>query len=121
KRGVTELVTPGVSYNDNIVQQKSNNYLASICFDKHTVGCSFLDISTGEFSVAQGKAAYIDKLLQSFSPNEIILCKKSYPDFIELFGSDYYTYTLDEWPYTGDYARDLLLKHFEVRNLKGFG
>lgn len=121
KRGVTELVTPGVSYNDNIVQQKSNNYLASICEEKGQYGISFLDISTGEFLVAQGSASYIDKLLQGFKPTEIILAKKQYKAFLEQFGSQYYTYTLDEWPYTGDYASETLLKHFEVRSMKGFG
>lgn len=121
KRGVTQLVTPGVSYNDNIVQQKSNNYLASVFFEKNTIGCSFLDISTGEFLVAQGKAEYIDKLLQSFKPTEVILSKKSQKEFVENFGDRFYIYALDEWPYTGDYSRDLLLKHFEVATLKGFG
>jgi len=121
KRGVTELVTPGVSYNDNIVQQKSNNYLASIFIEKERIGISFLDISTGEFLVAQGSVAYIDKLLQGFKPTEIILSKKQSKDFIEQFGTQYYTYFLDEWPYTGDYATETLLKHFEVSSMKGFG
>ncbi|QBQ42509.1 DNA mismatch repair protein MutS [Sphingobacterium psychroaquaticum] len=121
KRGVTELVTPGVSYSDNIVQQKSNNYLASIFGEKGQYGISFLDISTGEFSVAQGSESYIDKLLQGFKPTEVILPKKQYKDFVEHFGSNYYTYTLDEWPYTGDYATEALLKHFEVNSMKGFG
>lgn len=121
KRGVTELVTPGVSYNDNIVQQKSNNYLASIFIEKERIGISFLDISTGEFLVAQGSVAYIDKLLQGFKPTEIILSKKQSKDFIEQFGAQYYTYFLDEWPYTGDYATETLLKHFEVSSMKGFG
>lgn len=121
KRGVTELVTPGVSYNDNIVQQKSNNYLASIYFDKSTIGISFLDISTGEFLVAQGNASYIDKLLQGFKPTEVIMPRKQSKEFLEQFGSSYYTYFLDEWPYTGDYANETLLKHFEVNSLKGFG
>lgn len=121
KRGVTQLVTPGVSYSDNIIQQKSNNYLASLCFEKNTVGCAFLDISTGEFMVAQGRVDYIDKLLQSFKPSEIILNKKSNSTFVEHFGSNYYTYTLDDWPYTGEYAKEMLLKHFEVNTLKGFG
>lgn len=121
KRGVTQLVTPGVSYSDSIVQQKSNNYLASLYFEKNTVGCAFLDISTGEFMVAQGRFEYIDKLLQSFKPSEIILNKKSNPVFTENFGNSYYTYTLDDWPYTGDYAGEMLLKHFEVKTLKGFG
>lgn len=121
KRGVTELVTPGVSYNDNIVQQKSNNYLASIFTDKDKIGIAFLDISTGEFLVAQGSTAYIDKLLQGFKPTEIILPKKQSKDFIDHFGAQYYTYFLDEWPYTGDYASEALLKHFEVASMKGFG
>ena len=121
KRGVTELVTPGVSYSDNIVQQKSNNYLASIFIEKERIGISFLDISTGEFLVAQGSVAYIDKLLQGFKPREIILSKKQNKEFTEQFGAQYYTYFLDEWPYTGDYATETLLKHFEVSSMKGFG
>ncbi|WP_400262365.1 DNA mismatch repair protein MutS [Sphingobacterium sp. SG20118] len=121
KRGVTELVTPGVSYNDNIVQQKSNNYLASIYFDKTQIGISFLDISTGEFLVAQGTSSYIDKLLQGFKPTEVIMSRKQSKEFTEHFGNQYYTYTLDEWPYTGDYATENLLKHFEVNSMKGFG
>lgn len=121
KRGVTELVTPGVSYNDNIVQQKSNNYLASVYFDKTQAGISFLDISTGEFLVAQGQIAYIDKLLQGFKPTEVIMSKRQYKQFVDTFGNNFYTYTLDEWPYTGDYAVESLLKHFEVKSLKGFG
>jgi len=121
KRGVTELVTPGVSYNDNIVQQKSNNYLASIYFDKAGIGVSFLDISTGEFLVAQGSVSYIDKLLQGFKPTEVIMSRKQSKEFIEQFGPSYYTYFLDEWPYAGDYANETLIKHFEVNSFKGFG
>ncbi|MGJ1265617.1 DNA mismatch repair protein MutS [Sphingobacterium spiritivorum] len=121
KRGVTELVTPGVSYSDNIVQQKSNNYLASVFFEKNSTGVAFLDISTGEFLVAQGNNSYIDKLLQGFKPTEVILAKKQFKEFTEHFGSQFYTYTLDEWPYTGDYATETLLKHFEVNSMKGFG
>ncbi len=121
KRGVVQLVTPGVSYSDNIVQQKSNNYLASLFFDKNQIGCAFLDISTGEFMVSQGRYGYIDKLLQSLKPSEIILNKKNQQEFIQKFGNTYYTYTLDDWPYTGDYAEDMLLKHFDVKTLKGFG
>ncbi|WP_164108978.1 MULTISPECIES: DNA mismatch repair protein MutS [Sphingobacterium] len=121
KRGVTELVTPGVSYNDNIVQQKSNNYLASVYMDKSSIGISFLDISTGEFLVAQGNANYIDKLLQGFKPTEVIMPRKQAKEFVSQFGSPYYTYSLEEWPYTGDYAEESLLKHFEVKSLKGFG
>ncbi|NQD69129.1 DNA mismatch repair protein MutS [Sphingobacterium shayense] len=121
KRGVTELVTPGVSYNDNIIKQKSNNYLASVFSDKGGVGISFLDLSTGEFLVAQGDVNYVDKLLQSFKPSEVIMPKKQYKEFLEQYGSHYYTYTLDEWPYTGDYAIEGLLKHFQVNSMKGFG
>ena len=121
KRGVTELITPGVSYSDNIVQQKSNNYLASIFFEKNTVGISFLDISTGEFLVAQGNVNYIDKLLQGFKPTEVIMPRKQSKEFLEQFGPNYYTYFLDEWPYSGDYANETLLKHFEVNSFKGFG
>jgi len=121
KRGVTELVTPGVAYSDNIVQQKTNNYLASLYFEKSTVGIALLDISTGEFLTAQGNTDYIDKLLQSFSPSEVIMPKSRSTEFKETFGDRFYTYTLDEWPYSGDYATETLLKHFEVKSLKGFG
>ncbi len=121
KRGVTELVTPGVSYNDHIVQQKSNNYLASLFFEKDQIGLSFIDISTGEFLATQGSAAQIDKILQSHSPREIILPKHQMGQFQGIFGSQYYTYALDEWPYSGDFANDMLLKHFGVHSLKGFG
>ncbi|MBW4889795.1 DNA mismatch repair protein MutS [Mucilaginibacter sp. HMF5004] len=121
KRGVTELVTPGVAYGDNIVQQKTNNYLASLYFEKNSVGIALLDISTGEFLTAQGNSDYIDKLLQSFNPSEVIYPKSRNADFKETFGDRFYTYTLDEWPYSGDYATETLLKHFEVKSLKGFG
>ncbi len=121
KRGVTELVTPGVAYSDNIVQQKTNNYLASLYFEKSSVGIALLDISTGEFLTAQGNTDYIDKLLQSFSPSEVIMPKSRSAEFKETFGDRFYTYTLDEWPYSGDYATETLLKHFEVKSLKGFG
>jgi DNA mismatch repair protein MutS len=121
KRGVTELVTPGVSFGDAIVPQKANHYFASLYFDKQSIGVAFLDISTGAFYVAQGQAQYIDKLLQSHAPKEVILSKRQYQLFVENFGSSYYTYTLDEWPYAGSYALDTLLKHFEVKSLKGFG
>ncbi|MBC7654751.1 MAG: DNA mismatch repair protein MutS, partial [Oligoflexus sp.] len=121
KRGVTELITPGVAYSDNIVQQKSNNYLATLHFEKQTIGISFLDISTGEFLVAQGNSEYIDKLLQSFNPSEVIFSKAKQKDFSEYFGERFYTYTLDDWAFTLDYAQETLLKHFEVKSLKGFG
>jgi DNA mismatch repair protein MutS len=121
KRGVTELVTPGVAINDNILHQKSNNYLASLYFEKSSIGVAFIDISTGEFQTAQGGAEYIDKLLQGFSPSEVIYPKSRHHDYIEAFGDRYYTYKLDEWPYSGDYANETLLKHFGVKSLKGFG
>jgi DNA mismatch repair protein MutS len=121
KRGVTELVTPGVAISDNILQQKSNNYLASLFFDKNSIGVAFIDISTGEFLTAQGNAEYIDKLLQGFNPSEVIYPKSSHRDYIDAFGDRYYTYKLDEWPYSGDYAEETLLKHFGVKSLKGFG
>lgn len=121
KRGVTELVTPGVAYSDNILQQKSNNYLASVYFDKNVTGIAFIDISTGEFLVAQGTNEYIDKLLQSLKPSEVIFPKSRSHEFKEAFGDRFYTYTLDEWAYAGDFAYENLLKHFEVKSLKGFG
>lgn len=121
KRGVTELVTPGVATNDNILHQKSNNYLASIYEEKNQYGIAFLDISTGEFLVAQGNAGYIDKLLQSFKPSEVIFPRTKNKEFIETFGDRYYTYGLEEWPYTSDFANEILQKHFEVSSMKGFG
>jgi DNA mismatch repair protein MutS len=121
KRGVTELVTPGVAISDNILHQKSNNYLASLYFEKNSIGAAFIDISTGEFLTAQGNSEYIDKLLQGFNPSEIIYAKGSHHDYTEAFGDRYYTYKLDEWPYSGDYAQETLLKHFGVKSLKGFG
>lgn len=121
KRGVTELITPGVSYSDNIIQQNTNNYLASLYFEKNSFGIAFIDISTGEFLVAQGNADYIDKLLQSFKPSEVIFQKSRQRDFVETFGDRFYTYHLDDWAYSGDYASEILLKHFEVNSLKGFG
>ncbi len=121
KRGVTELVTPGVSYNDNILQQKASNYIASLHYDKNSIGLALLDISTGEFMAAQGNSGYIDKLLQGFKPSEIILAKTKVREFTEAFGEHFYTYALDEWVYTGDYGQETLLKHFDVKSLKGFG
>ncbi|ETZ22908.1 DNA mismatch repair protein MutS [Pedobacter sp. V48] len=121
KRGVTELVTPGVAYNDNILSQKSNNYLAAVYFDKNSIGVSFADISTGEFLVAQGDAEYIDKLLQGFKPNEVVFQKSKRKEFLENFGDKFYTFQLDDWAFTSDYANEILTKHFEVTSLKGFG
>ncbi|MET1057515.1 MAG: DNA mismatch repair protein MutS [Pedobacter sp.] len=121
KRGVTELVTPGVAYGDNILSQKSNNYLGAVYFDKSSIGVSFVDISTGEFHVAQGNAEYIDKLLLGFKPTEVVFQKSKRHEFIELFGDKFYTYPLDDWAFTSDYANETLNKHFEVSSLKGFG
>jgi DNA mismatch repair protein MutS len=122
KRGVTELVTPGVSYNDNVLETKQNNYLASIHFgQKDNFGISFLDISTGEFLCTQGSVSYVDKLLQSFAPAEVIYCKQHNQKFKELFGDRFSTYTFDDWAYTYDFAYPILTKHFNVTTLKGFG
>lgn len=121
KRGVTELVTPGVAYSDNILSQKSNNYLAAVYFEKNALGVAFCDISTGEFLVAQGNAEYIDKLLQSFKPTEVVYQKSKRVEFPQLFGDKFYTYHIDDWAFTQDYATEVLTKHFEVNSLKGFG
>lgn len=121
KRGVTEVVTPGLSYNDNILQHKSNNYLAALHFDKSGIGIAFLDISTGEFLTAQGNADHIDKLLQSFKPTEVLFSKQKAKEFSTSFGDKFYTYTLEDWIFGVDYTQDLLLKHFETKSLKGFG
>lgn len=122
KRGVTELITPGVAVNDKILDHKKNNFLASVYFDKgDLVGLSFLDISTGEFLVAQGNEQYADKLLQSFSPSEVIFSKQSQKKFKELFGSRYYTYAVEDWIYQRDYLEEKLFTHFDVKTLKGFG
>ena len=121
KRGVTELVTPGVSYNDNILDNRENNFLASIHIDKKNAGISFLDISTGEFYVAQGNFDYIEKLLQSFSPKEVLFEKSKQKLFKEIFGSKFFTFPQDDWIYTKETANDRLLKQFETKTLKGFG
>lgn len=121
KRGVTELVTPGVSMNDEVLQSKSNNFLASVRFGKKTVGVSFLDISTGEFLVAQGNEEYIDKLLQNFRPSEILISKQFKNHFHSVFGNDFHTFFLEDWVYKEDYALESLIKHFQTNSLKGFG
>ncbi len=121
KRGVTELVTPGLSFNDNVLDKKRNNYLASLYFDKKQIGAAFLDLSTGEFLAAQGNPSYIDKLLQSLSPSEIIYSKAQREAFAEQFRDDYNTYHLEDWVYAFDYAYERLTKHFETSSLKGFG
>ncbi|ARV07049.1 DNA mismatch repair protein MutS [Polaribacter sp. SA4-10] len=121
KRGVTELVTPGVSLNDEVLQTKTNNFLAAVHFDKNQLGISFLDVSTGEYLVAQGNAEYIDKLLQNFSPSEVLVQKQHKQQFLELFENRYYTFYLDDWIFQKEYANETLQNHFEVKSLKGFG
>ncbi len=121
KRGITELVTPGVSINDNILDNRENNFLASVHFDKNMAGVAFLDISTGEFLTAQGKFEYIDKLLNSFQPKEVLFQRGRGKEFTEIFGSKYYTFNLEDWVYTEDAANDRLKRHFETTSLKGFG
>jgi DNA mismatch repair protein MutS len=122
RRGVTEVVTPGVAVDDKLLDHKSNNFLASVYFGKkEQAGVAFLDISTGEFLACEGSLAYVDKLVQSFSPSEIIFPKDRKKDFHKQFGDKLYTYMMEEWVYTLDYTREKLLEHFEVQNLKGFG
>lgn len=121
KRGVTELVTPGVSINDNILNHKENNFLAALHFSKDTCGIALLDISTGEFMTAEGPADYMDKLLNNFSPKEVLVERNYKKRFEECFGSRFFIFELDDWVFTPDAAEDRLLKHFETKNLKGFG
>lgn len=121
KRGVTELVTPGVSYNDNVLERKQNNFLASVFVQKHAVGVSFLDISTGEFYAAQGSETYVYKLIQSFSPAEIIFPKSSRDQLENQFAEGHATFALDDWIYAFDFAQEKLLSHFKTASLKGFG
>ncbi|GAA3728277.1 DNA mismatch repair protein MutS [Flavobacterium ginsengisoli] len=121
KRGVTELVTPGVSLNDEVLQSKSNNFLASVYFANKNIGISFLDVSTGEFLTAQGNAEYIDKLLQNFNPSEVLVPKNNKGDFKTAFGEDFHSFYLEDWIYKEDYALETLTKHFQTNSLKGFG
>lgn len=121
KRGVTELVTPGVAMNDEVLHSKSNNFLASVHFGKKMLGVSFLDVSTGEFLTAQGNEEYIDKLLQNFSPSEILVPKQNKAQFKQVFGEDFHTFFLEDWVYKEDYATETLTKHFQTNSLKGFG
>jgi DNA mismatch repair protein MutS len=121
KRGVTELVTPGVALNDEVLQIKTNNFLAALHFGKRTIGISFLDVSTGEFFVAEGNDEYIDKLLQNFSPSEVLVQKQYKTKFKELFGENYYTFYLDDWVFQAEYADESLNNHFKIKSLKGFG
>ena len=121
KRGITELVTPGVSINDNILNYKENNFLAAVHLGKGLCGVAFLDISTGEFLTAEGPADYVDKLLNSFAPKEVLFERGKRQDFEAKFGNKFFTFELDDWVFTETSARERLLKHFEVKNLKGFG
>lgn len=121
KRGVTELVTPGVSLNDEVLHSKSNNFLASVYFANKNIGISFLDVSTGEFLTAQGNAEYIDKLLQNFNPSEVLVPKTCKSDFKTAFGEDFHSFYLEDWIYKEDYALETLTKHFQTVSLKGFG
>ena len=121
KRGVTELVTPGVSYNDKILDHRENNFLAAIHLQPNTSGISFLDVSTGEFYLAEGSKDYIDKLLQAFQPSEVIVQKSKRHRFAELFGDKLYINTFEDWVFTHDFAHELLVRHFKTVGLKGFG
>lgn len=121
KRGVTELVTPGVSYNDNVLDRKENNFLACVHLEKNAAGIAFLDISTGEFYTAEGSYDYIDKLITNFNPKEILVERSKYKEFIEYFGTRYYVYKFDEWAYNDEGAREKLISHFQTTTLKGFG
>jgi len=121
KRGVTELVTPGVTYNDSVLEHNENNFLACVHFTAKKLGVSFLDVSTGEFFITQGVNDYIDKLMQSFKPSEVIVQKNKLEDFKEIFGDKFFTNTFEEWIFTPEFTDDLLLSHFGTTSLKGFG
>ena len=121
KRGITELVTPGVAISDNVLSYKENNFLAAVHFGKTACGVAFLDISTGEFLTAEGAFDYIDKLLNNFAPKEVLFERGKKPMFEGNFGSKFFTFELDDWVFTEASAREKLLKHFETKNLKGFG
>lgn len=121
KRGITELVTPGVSLNENVLNHKENNFLAAVHIEKKIAGAAFLDISTGEFLVSEGTPEYIDQMLNNLQPKEILYEKKKKDLFLEAFGNKFYTFKLDDWIFTADAANDRLLKQFETSSLKGFG
>ena len=121
KRGVTEVITPGIAYSDNILDRDRNNFLASVYIDKKDIGIALVDVSTGEFYVAQGTPEYVAKLLNNFKPSEVIYTRADQRRFTELFGDAFYTSMLDEWVFQEDYARDLLLERFQTASLKGFG
>jgi len=121
KRGVTELVTPGVSFNDQVLDTKKNNFLCSVHFDKNTIGIAFLDVSTGEFLIAEGDKEYVEKLIQGFEPTEIIYNKRHSKVYDETLGSRYYSFRLEDWVFAEDYALENLNKQFGTKSLKGFG
>lgn len=121
KRGVTELVTPGVALNDEVLSSKTNNFLCALQFGKKHIGISLLDVSTGEFLLAQGNEEYIDKLLQNFSPSEVLVPKNKKSQFLEAFGTNYHSFYLEDWIYKQDYANEVLTNHFKTSSLKGFG
>jgi len=121
KRGVTEIVTPGIAMNDGVLDQKKNNYLASIYFEKNQFGISFLDVSTGDFYISQGDFKLIDQLISNFSPNEILVSKPSKKKLKELIGNSYNVYPLDDWVFDSTYSKNKLLNHFKTKSLKGFG
>jgi len=121
RRGVTELVTPGVALNDDILNAKSNNFLAAVYFGPKYIGVAFLDVSTGEFLVSQGNEEYIDKLLQNFHPSEVLIPKPKKSEFIKTFGNQFHSFILEDWIFQDDYANETLLKHFNTKSLKGFG
>lgn len=121
KRGVTELVTPGVAFNEQVLDQKKNNFLAAVHFEKNKAGVAFLDVSTGEFLLAEGSMEYVEKLFQGFMPSEVLFQRNKDKAFIENFGDKYYTFRLDDWVFTEDFAYEKLLRHFGTKSLKGFG
>lgn len=121
KRGITELITPGVSYNDKVLMNNSNNFLAAINWSENAAGLAFLDVSTGEFLVAEGDRDYAGKLLQSFQPSEVLYPKDRKKEYHEIWGEKFYSYPVDEWIYSEDFSREKLLKHFGTLSLKGFG
>ena len=121
RRGVTELVTPGVSMNDEVLQSGKNNFLCAIHFDRKQLGISFLDVSTGEFLCSEGNEDHIEKLLQSFNPSEVLIEKKHKQAFLERFGNGFYAFYLDDWIFREDASNDILHSHFNVGSMKGFG
>ncbi|MEM9895355.1 MAG: DNA mismatch repair protein MutS [Bacteroidota bacterium] len=121
KRGVTELVTPGLSLHDNVLEQRKNNYLASIHLGKEKSGVAFLDLSTGEFFLSSGNMAYVDKLIRGFAPSEIIFCKKHRGWYTDSYGDEFANYALEDWIFSHDFGYEKLVKHFKVKNLKGYG